>query len=36
MLKRGDEWIEGVEAIKKEAKDHFSNHFLEDDISSRV
>jgi hypothetical protein len=30
MQKRGNDWIEGVDAVKKEAKDHFSKHFLED------
>jgi exonuclease III len=30
MLKRGNVWIEGVDAIKKETKDHFSKHFLEE------
>ncbi|GAU28651.1 hypothetical protein TSUD_159320 [Trifolium subterraneum] len=30
MLKKGDVWLEGVEAIKKEAKDHFVKLLLED------
>ncbi|PNX71762.1 cysteine-rich receptor-like protein kinase, partial [Trifolium pratense] len=30
MLKKGAEWIQGVENIKKEAKDHFSKHFSEE------
>jgi hypothetical protein len=30
MLKRGEEWIEGVSEIKNEAKEHFSKQFLEE------
>jgi exonuclease III len=29
-LKKGGGWIEGVEEIKNEAKDHFSKHFTEE------
>jgi hypothetical protein len=32
-LKKGDGWIEGVEEIKNEAKDHFSKHFTEEWMS---
>jgi hypothetical protein len=28
-LKKGDVWLEGVDAIKNEVKDHFSKHFSE-------
>ncbi|PNX74096.1 cysteine-rich receptor-like protein kinase [Trifolium pratense] len=30
ILKKGDEWIHGVESIKKEVKDHFSTFFTEE------
>ncbi|CAJ2651715.1 unnamed protein product [Trifolium pratense] len=30
MLKKGADWLEGVAAIKKEAKDHFSKHLSEE------
>ncbi|GAU27776.1 hypothetical protein TSUD_215870 [Trifolium subterraneum] len=30
MLKKGEVWIQGVNNIKKEVKDHFSSHFTEE------
>ncbi|GAU22344.1 hypothetical protein TSUD_106720 [Trifolium subterraneum] len=30
MLKKGDDWIQGVANIKNEVKDHFSKHFSEE------
>ncbi|MCH91947.1 LINE-1 reverse transcriptase like, partial [Trifolium medium] len=30
VLKKGQEWIQGVESIKKEVKDHFANFFSEE------
>ncbi|MCI02122.1 LINE-1 reverse transcriptase like, partial [Trifolium medium] len=30
MLKKGEEWIQGEDSIKKEVNDHFSNHFSEE------
>jgi hypothetical protein len=33
MLKKGGEWIEGVNEIKETVKDHFSNHFKVDYIN---
>ncbi|MCH80924.1 LINE-1 reverse transcriptase like [Trifolium medium] len=30
MLHKGEEWIQGVDCIKKEVKDHFSKHFSEE------